>query len=91
VVERTTASLAAEIYSFFTLETDSLKAFYELHYQVRDARAREIVFSLPEGTPKEVTITGIAPTVVKGNHDDCRRGPPRWVVQLAERQRGMSA
>ena len=88
VVERTAASLAAEIYAFFTLETDSLKAFYEVHYQVRDARTREVVFSLPEGTPKEVTITGIDATVVKETTLTTEGGRNRWVVQLAERQRG---
>ncbi|MGI8978529.1 MAG: hypothetical protein ACR2FY_04845 [Pirellulaceae bacterium] len=88
VVERTAASLAAEIYTFFTLETDSLKAFYEIHYQVRDARTREVVFSLPEGTPKEVTITGIDATVVKETTMTTEGGRNRWVVQLAERQRG---
>ncbi len=88
VVERTAASLAAEIYAFFTLETDSLKAFYEIHYQVRDARTREVVFSLPEGTPKEVAITGIDATVVKETTMTTEGGRNRWVVQLAERQRG---
>ncbi|MFN0022202.1 MAG: hypothetical protein ACKVP0_28465 [Pirellulaceae bacterium] len=88
VVERTPPSLAAEIYSFFTLETDSLKAFYEIHYQVRDARTREVVFSLPEGTPKEVTIRGIDATVVKETTMTSEGGRNRWVVQLAERQRG---
>ncbi|MCE9524418.1 MAG: hypothetical protein K8R36_00020, partial [Planctomycetales bacterium] len=91
VVERTAPSLAAEIYSFFTLETDSLKAFYEIHYQVRDARTREVVFSLPEGTPKEVTIRGIDATVVKETTMTSEGGRNRWVVQLAERQRGVVA
>ena len=88
VVERTAASLAAEIYSFFTLETDSLKAFYEIHYQVRDARTREVVFSLPGRNAKEVTITGIDATVVKETTMTTEGGRNRWVVQLAERQRG---
>ena len=87
-VERTAASLAAEIYSFFTLETDSLKAFYEIHYLVRDARTREVVFSLPEGTPKEVSILGFEGTVVKETTMTSEGGRNRWVVQLAERQRG---
>ncbi|HTN74560.1 MAG TPA: hypothetical protein VL096_04910, partial [Pirellulaceae bacterium] len=88
VIERTTPSLAAEIYDFFKLETDSLQAVYEIHYKVRDARTRELVFSLPEATPKEITIAGIAPTVVKETTARIVDGRRHWVVQLAERQRG---
>lgn len=88
VIERTAPSLSADIYDFFKLETDSLQSVYELHYKVRDARTRELVFSLPEETPKELTIAGIAPTVVKETTAQIVDGRRRWVVQLAERQRG---
>jgi hypothetical protein len=88
VVDRTTPSIAAQVYSFLRLERDSLIAHYELDFDVREARARQIAFSLPISTPTELSIRGLNNTVVKEfttTNDSQRR---RWTVQLAERQLG---
>lgn len=88
VVERKQPSLAAEAFSFLQVLPDALQANYELIYQVREARTRQLVFSLPASTPKELTIQGLDGVVVKEyrSSDDGQRR--RWTVQLAERVRG---
>jgi hypothetical protein len=88
IVERTPPSLTAQGYSILRLERDNLVAYYELVYDVREARTRRVAFSLPIGTPAELTIRGLAGTAVKefASKDDGQRR--RWTVQLAERQIG---
>lgn len=88
VVERKQPSLAAEVFNFLQILPDALQANYELIYQVREARTRQLVFSLPASTPKELTIQGLDGVAVKeyrSSDDGDRR---RWTVQLAERVRG---
>lgn len=87
-IERKQPSLAAEVFSFVQVLPDALKTHYELVYQVREARTRQLVFSLPASTPKEISIQGLDGVQVKehrSNDDGDRR---RWVVQLAERRTG---
>lgn len=88
LVERKQPSLAAEVFSFLQVLPDALKANFELIYQVREARTRQLVFSLPATTPKELTIHGLDGALVKeyrSSEDGNRR---RWTVQLADRQQG---
>lgn len=88
VVERTQPSLTAEVYTFFTLQPDNLRAVYELHYAVRDARTRQVQFSLPASTPGELLIREVAKsgTTVKEFTSTVAGGRRLWSVQLAERQ-----
>jgi hypothetical protein len=87
-VERKQPSLAAEVFSFLQVLPDAIKAHYELAYQVREARTRQLVFSLPASTPKEITIGGLDGVVVKEFRSSEDGGRRRWTVQLAERQAG---
>ena len=88
VVDRILSSMTADLFSFFTLEPDNLKAHCELHYNVRDARTRELHFSLPASTPAEVTTVGLGNVVVKETSSLVVGDRRQWLVQLAERQSG---
>lgn len=87
-IERKQPSLAAEVFSFVQVLPDALKAHYELVYQVREARTRQLVFSLPASTPKEITIQGLDGVLVKEHRSTEDGERRRWVVQLAERRIG---
>ncbi len=87
-VERKQPSLAAEVFSFVQVLPDALKAHYELVYQVREARTRQLVFSLPANTPKEITIQGLDGVLVKEQRSTEEGDRRRWVVQLVERSTG---
>ena len=87
-VERKQPSLAAEVFSFVQVLPDALKAHYELVYQVREARTRQLVFSVPTTTPKELTITGLDGVQVKEQRSTDEGDRRRWVVQLADRTAG---
>ncbi|MCI0360789.1 MAG: hypothetical protein L0211_20110, partial [Planctomycetaceae bacterium] len=87
-VERTKPSLMAQVYSFFRIEPDNLIAHYELNYDVREARTRRVYFLLPKDTPKEISIRGLAGTVVKEFRSSDDGGQRRWEVQLADRRIG---
>ena len=69
-------------------ERDNLLAHYELNYDVREARTRQVAFSLPIGTPTELTIRGLESTAVKQFSSQDQGDRRRWTVQLAERQIG---
>lgn len=87
-IERKQPSLAAEVFSFVQVLPDAIKAHYELVYQVREARTRQLVFSLPANTPKEITIQGLDGVLVKEQRSTEEEERRRWVVQLAERRTG---
>ncbi|WP_254513809.1 hypothetical protein [Anatilimnocola floriformis] len=87
-VERKQPSLAAEVFSFVQVLPDALKAHYELIYQVREARTRQLAFSLPLSTPKEITIIGLDGVQVKEQRSADEGDRRRWIVQLADRQAG---
>jgi hypothetical protein len=88
VAERIAPSLTADVFCYLALDADHLDAAYELHYAVRDARTQQVEFSLPEKTPAEVAIQGLAGTTVKEYGSAVQDGRRRWTVQLAERQAG---
>ena len=88
VVERTSPSIAAQVYSFLKFERDNLVVHYELNYDVREARTRLVAFSLPIDTPVELAIRGLESTVVKETSSRDEGDRRRWTVQLAERQIG---
>ncbi|MDX1945917.1 MAG: hypothetical protein SFU86_11010 [Pirellulaceae bacterium] len=89
VVSRTRPSLKAEVFSLFAIQPDNLLANYELSYEVREARTRQLAFSLPSTTPAELTVRGLEGTVVKEYRGEVAGDRRRWLVQLAERQSGL--
>jgi len=87
-IERTAPSIAAQVYSFLKIERDNLVGHYVLHYDVREARTRQVAFSLPLNTPAEIAIAGLEGTTVKEQNSREENGRRLWTVQLAERQIG---
>ncbi|WP_425615613.1 hypothetical protein NA78x_005542 [Anatilimnocola sp. NA78] len=87
-VERKQPSLAAEVFSFLHVLPDALQAHYEIVYQVREARTRQLAFSLPIATPKEINIRGLDGRAVKEFRSTDEGDRRRWTVQLADRTDG---
>ncbi len=87
-VERLLPRMTAQIMSFVQLQSESLVSHSEIIVNVAQARTRQIVFSLPESTPTEVTIRGLGEVVVKETASSVSDGRRIWTVQLAERQNG---
>src|SRR6185312_3827871 len=88
LAERTAPSIAARCFSFLTLGRDRVAAHYELSFDVREARARQLVFSLPASTPAEITIRGLENANVKEHSSQAQEPRRRWTVQLAEKRSG---
>src|SRR6185436_6814768 len=80
--------LTARVMSFFKLERDNLVAHYELTYDVREARTRQVAFTLPIATPSELMIRGLENTAVKQFNSHEQDDGRRWTVQLGQRQIG---
>jgi hypothetical protein len=87
-IERGEPSVAAEVFSFLQVLPDAVNAHYELIYQVREARTRQLEFSLPVTTPKEITIRGLDGAAVKEYRSADAGDRRHWTVQLADRQVG---
>jgi hypothetical protein len=88
VVERTAPSLAARVVSFFKLQRDNVISHHEISYDVREARTRQVMFSLPLTAPTELAIRGLESTAIKQFSSQVQNERRRWTVQLAERQTG---
>ena len=88
LVERMTPRLTAETYSFYRLERDAAIIRYELIYEVTQARARKAVFSLPNGTPASLSVTGLNGTEVKEYSSTDTEDRRIWTATLAEAQKG---
>ena len=89
VVERMNPRLTAETYSFFRLERDVAVTRYEIVYDVTEARARSVVFSLPTNTPSSLSVIGLDGSEVKEYSGTVKEGGRRiWTATLADAQRG---
>ena len=92
VVERTLPRITAQTYSFFRVERDVLAAHYELVYDVKEARTRQLSLVLPAGTPAALSIRGLDQLVIKefSSEPVGEKGAEkrRWKVLLNERRAG---
>ena len=87
-VARAVPRITGRALSFFQVSHDALTAHYELLYDVDQASAQRVSFSLPESTPTEMTVRGLGDTIVKetsSQNADARRV---WTVQLADKKIG---
>lgn len=87
-VTRVAPRITSRILSFFQLAPEALAAHYEVSYDVQQARAQQLLFSLPEETPAEVAITGLDGVAVKETNSQTAAGRRTWSVQLAEKRGG---
>lgn len=88
LAERVEPWIAARTHSFLKVELDGLAAHYELSFDIQQAAARSVAFSLPETTPAEIALRGIDGAMVKEYTGRVADGRRRWTVELAEAHRG---
>lgn len=87
---RKQASIVAEVYNFHRLKPGALNSHFEVNYDIREASVRELTFSLPESTPEQVSIQGLAGAVVKDTRSEVKDGRRIWKLQLGQRRRGIT-
>ena len=87
-VERVAPRLTARTYSFLVVQPDSLRAHYEICYNVQEARTRRLALSLPERTPASLSIAGLDGVGLKEYGSETVDGMRRWSVILGESRRG---
>lgn len=87
---RKQASIVAEVYNFHRLKPGALNSHFEINYDIREASVRELSFSLPETTPEQVSIKGLASAVVKDTRSEVKDGRRIWKLRLGQRRRGIT-
>ena len=82
-LERIVPKISARTYSFIKVQPASLQAHYEIVYDIRQARTRQVSFRLPRTTPRSISVRGLGDVVVKElvsrEQDDVRI----WTALLA--------
>lgn len=81
---RLQAERQAEIFSFFRMERESLRARYEIIQTVRRARVRDLSFTLPVVLPATAELSGEKGTVIGEFSREPEGEGERWTVRLAE-------
>ncbi|MEE3370649.1 MAG: hypothetical protein VX346_15020 [Planctomycetota bacterium] len=64
-LERIVPKIAARTYSFIKVQPAGLQAHYEVVYDIRQARTRQVSFRLPRTTPRSISVRGLGDVVVK--------------------------
>jgi hypothetical protein len=82
-VERIQPRITARAFSFLKIEPEGLTAHYEIVYDVQQARARKLLFQLPEATPASLSVRGLDDTQVKEYSSELVNGHRRWTASLA--------
>ncbi len=88
IAKRKKAQLSAEVFSFFKIESDSIKVAYELRLAIKQASADSLQFSLPDSTPQELSIRGLDSVLVKESTSRIEGGDRIWSIKLAKRVSG---
>ncbi|MCH5373997.1 MAG: hypothetical protein JJ992_08475, partial [Planctomycetes bacterium] len=92
-VSRTEPTLTARCFSFLRIAPEGLSAHYEIVYDIRQARARQLSLTLPRDTPTSLAIRGLEGLVVKETQsedvDDGENQERRWTALLAEAASGV--
>ena len=82
-LERIAPKISARTYSFIKVQPAGLAAHYEIVYDIRQARTRQVSFRLPQTTPRSISVRGLGDVVVKElasrEQDDVRI----WTALLA--------
>ena len=87
-VERTQPRLTARTISFFRVETDALIVHSEITYQIEEARARQVRFSLPAASPASISLRALDGARLKQYAGDVSAERRQWSVLLEEPRRG---
>jgi hypothetical protein len=87
-VQRISPQYSAELFSFFKVNDEEIRAEYELYWGITSAHAHTLTFSLPGDTPPEMTIRGLEDVLVKEYSSQLRDGRRYWNVSLDQRRSG---
>jgi hypothetical protein len=88
VVERNAPRVTARTFSFLRVEPEVLTAHYELIFDVAQARARRLSFTLPASTPANVAVRALDGRTLKEYGSELVDGGRRWTALLAEGAQG---
>ncbi|MCU0979153.1 MAG: hypothetical protein MUF25_08305, partial [Pirellulaceae bacterium] len=84
IVTRTQPTVTARSFSFLRVAPEGLTAHYEILYDIRQARARQLTLRLPKDTPSSLSISGAEGAVVKEFTSEELEDGRRWTALLAE-------
>jgi hypothetical protein len=87
---RNKPQISSEVFSFFKVAKEGIKASYELHLDIKQAATDELRFSLPESAPREITIRGLENAVVKESTSRVVDGRRFWTVKIEKRVLGLA-
>ena len=88
-VTRTQPTITARTFSFLQIAPEGLTAHYEILYDIRQARARQLTLRLPKATPTSLSIRGAEGATVKDYTSEERDDERRWTALLAEPVNGV--
>jgi hypothetical protein len=83
-VSRTEPTLTARCFSFLKIAPEGLSAHYEIVYDIRQARARQLSLILPKDTPASLAIEGLDGLTVKESRSEDVEQGRRWTALLAD-------
>ena len=87
---RNKPQISSEVFSFFKVAKEGIKASYELHLDIKQAATDEVRFSLPESAPREITIVGLEKAVVKESTSRVLDGRRFWTIKIEKRVIGLA-
>ncbi len=87
-VRRGQPRATAQTFSFFRIEPDGLSAHYELLFDIRQARTKQLTFELPADTPAAISVRGLDGVRVKEYNSEIADDRRQWTVLLADGQAG---
>ncbi len=83
-VTRIQPTVTARTFSFLQIAPEGLTAHYEILYDIRQARARQLTLRLPKDTPTSLGISGAEGATVKEFTSEELDDGRRWTALLAE-------
>lgn len=88
-IQRGQPRITARSFAFLRIEPDGLSAHYEVIFDVRQARTKQLAFNLPADTPTALSIRGLDGVSVKEYNSETVDGQRLWTVLLAAGQSGL--
>ena len=89
IVTRMQPTVTARSYSFLRIAPEGLSAHYELLYDIRQARVRQLALQLPKDAPSSLSIRGAEGATVKEFTSEEAGDVRRWTALLAEPASGV--
>ena len=90
LASRKTPELTARSLSFFRIGNEAVATHAELLYDIERASATSLSFSLPDTTPKAISLRGLGKVQVTEFSSREAEGRRIWTARLADRTRGQA-